>query len=345
MVLANTGRDQGVDLLRCVGLVMVVLAHVGPPAWLAQLRNFDVPLMVLVSGVSFGLSSRGEPYANYLGKRINRLVVPVWIFLTGYFLVWWAFGSAAKAPSADMVISSYLLLGGISYVWIIRVFLLVAVVAPLLSRVHEALPSHGRYLGLLLGIYLVYELLLALGQPLLTTPAGEFLGLTLCFVVPYGVLFAVALRIPRLRAAQLTVLGVGAAIVFLVMGVSLYLQTGALVPTQKYKYPPTAYYLSFALAVSVLLWALSARLVHWVGQAKLGTLVQFMAQNSIWVYLWHIPMLDWVSVRWYWFVKYPLVLGMAVMVTWVQVSWVEKWLLPQLQNSATRKRLRTWLTG
>jgi peptidoglycan/LPS O-acetylase OafA/YrhL len=345
MVLANTGRDQGVDLLRCVGLVLVVLAHVGPPAWLAQLRNFDVPLMVLVSGVSFGLSSRGEPYASYLWKRINRLVAPVWIFLTGYFLVWWAFGNAASAPSADLVFSSYLLLGGISYLWIIWVFLFVALVAPWVYRLNTRLPAHRQYLGLLLVAYIGYEFFLAVGQHYLQTVIGAFLNKTLFFLLPYTFLFGLALRMSRLCTAQLWALGGGAALVFIVMGGALYLQTGSFVPTQNFKYPPTAYYLSFALAVSVLLWALSARLVQWVGQAKLGALVQFMAQNSIWVYLWHIPMLDLVSVRWYWFVKYPLVLGASVMVTWVQVRWVEKWLLPRLEKPAKRKLLRTWLTG
>lgn len=46
-------RDEKVDSPRFVGLAMVVLAHVGPPEWLFQLRNFDVLLMVLLSGISF----------------------------------------------------------------------------------------------------------------------------------------------------------------------------------------------------------------------------------------------------------------------------------------------------
>ncbi len=46
-------RDTRIDFLRFVGLIMIIFAHVNPPAVLFQLRNFDVPLMVLISGVSF----------------------------------------------------------------------------------------------------------------------------------------------------------------------------------------------------------------------------------------------------------------------------------------------------
>ena len=45
-------RDPAVDLLRFIGISMIFLAHIGPPAALFQLRSFDVPLMIFVSGLS-----------------------------------------------------------------------------------------------------------------------------------------------------------------------------------------------------------------------------------------------------------------------------------------------------
>lgn len=36
-------RDPAVDLLRFIGISMIFLAHIGPPAALFQLRSFDVP--------------------------------------------------------------------------------------------------------------------------------------------------------------------------------------------------------------------------------------------------------------------------------------------------------------
>lgn len=40
-----------IDFLKLVGLFCIILAHVGPPAVVMQLRNFDVPLMVILSGM------------------------------------------------------------------------------------------------------------------------------------------------------------------------------------------------------------------------------------------------------------------------------------------------------
>ena len=76
-------RDRRVDILRFIGLAMIILAHVSPPPFLFQLRNFDVPLMVLLSAISYGLSYKPtETYPMYFWKRIKRLVFPVWLFLT-----------------------------------------------------------------------------------------------------------------------------------------------------------------------------------------------------------------------------------------------------------------------
>ena len=44
-------RKHYVDAAKVVGLLCIVMAHVSPPGIVAQLRNFDVPLMVIVSGI------------------------------------------------------------------------------------------------------------------------------------------------------------------------------------------------------------------------------------------------------------------------------------------------------
>src|ERR1035437_5304545 len=79
-------RDTSLDVLRAIGLLLIILAHVLPPEPIFQLRNIDVPLMMLVSGAVFGLSSgANKSYLSYLVSRIRRLVLPTWIFLTIFF--------------------------------------------------------------------------------------------------------------------------------------------------------------------------------------------------------------------------------------------------------------------
>ena len=131
-------RDEKIDLLRFIGLAMIILAHVGSPTIILQLRNFDVPLMVLVSGASFALAYRNEPYASYVWKRIKRLLFPTWIFLTAYFSIMFATGFPMALPDLNKIAESYLLLSGIGYVWIIRVFLLVALVSPLILKFNNS---------------------------------------------------------------------------------------------------------------------------------------------------------------------------------------------------------------
>lgn len=80
-----TTRDNRIDLLRFIGLAMIILAHVSPPDIVFQGRNFDVPLMVIVAGLSFQVSYRYESYISYLWKRIKRLLFPVWLFLSIVF--------------------------------------------------------------------------------------------------------------------------------------------------------------------------------------------------------------------------------------------------------------------
>ena len=50
---AAQSRDFTIDMLRFVGVSLILLAHIVPPDGLFQLRSFDVPLMIFVSGLSY----------------------------------------------------------------------------------------------------------------------------------------------------------------------------------------------------------------------------------------------------------------------------------------------------
>ncbi len=150
-------RNERIDLLRFIGLAMIILAHTNPPEIIFQARNFDVPLMVVVAGLSFRASYRLEPYFTYLWNRVKRLIFPVWLFLTLYFLVVNKTGYPIALPNFRKIIESYLFLDGIGYVWIIRVFLLVSIVSPLIYSYCQREKSDGKYLLSVTSIYLLYE--------------------------------------------------------------------------------------------------------------------------------------------------------------------------------------------
>ena len=82
----QVSRNYNYDFLKFVGISCVILAHTGVHGLIFQLRNFDVPLLVLLSGISFAeySSTNFQSYKEYILKRFIRLVVPTWIFLAFY---------------------------------------------------------------------------------------------------------------------------------------------------------------------------------------------------------------------------------------------------------------------
>jgi len=152
-------RDHTIDYLRAIGLYAIILAHIASPWALHQLRNFDVPLMVFISGISFSLSKTSSgPYLKYAWSRIKRLLFPVWIFLTLFF----ALSSLTHVfgdYSFEVILESFTLSEGIGYVWIIQIFIIVSLLAPFLSFiVDRTLPI--RWLPIaLLGSMLIFSMI------------------------------------------------------------------------------------------------------------------------------------------------------------------------------------------
>lgn len=343
---ASQMRSDKIDLLRALGLALIILAHVEPPTWLFNLRNFDVPLMVLLSGASFALSWRGESYPGYLWKRIKRLLLPVWLFLSLYFSLNALSGEAIETLSSATILASYELLEGIGYVWIIRVFLLVAIIAPFIYQLHRRLPRQRQWALLLATCWAGYEGLrqLPVGQEGLS---GLLYHQLLLYLLPYGLLFALGLRLPQMQGRQPLAGAALMALALLSCGGLLWLQLGELPATQAYKYPPSLYYLSYALLLSLLLWSLPERYWQRISRSRLGPPLLFAARNSIWVYLWHILAVKLLvgSPGWSGIPLYLTVVTSAMLVTLLQVWLVTKVVVPRLTNERFRRNLVTVLTG
>lgn len=337
-------RDERIDILRAVGLALIILAHVHPPAHWLQLRTFDVPLLVLLSGASFQHAASTGSYGGYVWHRLQRLVLPVWLFLTIYFLTL-APWCDPEPLTTERIMGSYLLSGGIGYVWVIRVFLLVALLAPLLRGLEARCQSLLGYLGLLAAAVAANELLLqawGFGPGSGGDDAeGPWAGIL--YVLPYGALFALGLRLPRLGAREVAVLAVGAGVLCGAVGwLGRLLWRWPLAP-QAYKYPPAAYYVLYGIAGGALAWWAGPWLVA-LGR-RLGVLpgLWFVARNSIWIYLWHIPFVTALDLPFYW--EYAAAAGGAVALTAGQVALVERFLLPRAGSEVARRWCRVLLTG
>ena len=336
-------RNERIDILRFIGLSMIIFAHVDPPGILFQLRNFDVPLMILVSAMSFSLSYKtNEPYQSYVWKRIKRLVFPVWIFLSFYFLALLALDPGNQELATNTVITSYALLEGIGYVWVIRVFLLVALISPLVFVWHQNTDSEGKHYGPLAASLLFYELVRYFALPYIWQGKGEIVSAVLLYVIPYGTLFAIGLRMANAAKQQLYVIASVSLGIFAIAGMGLFLVTGEFIPTQSLKYPPSIYYFSYALFVSSLLWIYSEKIEYLFEKINIKNGVLFIASNSIWIYLWHIPLIK--NIHTHYVLKFFIVYIAAVVITYVQISLVS-YLLKNIDSVELKRNIKILFTG
>ena len=342
-------RDQRIDFLRFVGLSMIILAHVGTPSYLFQLRNFDVPLMVLVSGMSFSLSYKTEndkdkeSYLAYFWKRFKRLVLPVWIFLTFLFSIMHYTGYPTELPDIQTIASSYILIYGIGYVWIIRVFLLVALIAPFIMKVNLKFERQWVFYTFLALTYVAYEIIYRIATPYLSTIEGQIFESTFLYLIPFSVIFAFGLRIQYLSKTTTIKIAIIFLLIFLTLAVFNYFLQGKIIQTQQFKYPPTLYYLSYAIGVSLVLWLTAGYFLNWIEKLGASDIMSFIAQNSIWIYLWHIPFIEIIQLPFY--IKYIFVYGIALLLAFIQIFIVTKLVAPKIQKIQLRKNFIQVLTG
>ncbi len=344
-------RDPRIDFLRFLGLSLIIFAHVDPPNWLFQLRNFDVPLMVLVAGLSFSKAGEIGSYWGYLSKRVKRLLLPMWLFLCVYFLVLHAMWPSHEWLELQNLVGSYALLGvvGVPYVWIIRVFLFVAAIAPAIAGLNQRIKDNRTYLLLLAGAYGLYELLLVVSLDASRASAlGKLLALVVYYAIAYSILFALGVRLPQLSQRQVQAVFGTALGIFLALGLGAAMTGSAWPDLQAFKYPPTAYYLSYAVAVSSLLWLAMNPIIETIKRFKQGEkFILFCSRNSMWLYLWHIPFveffraLDYSNIGVNFFVAYAC----AALLAWLQSKLIRLALMPKLKSDNLRRNVKLILTG
>lgn len=284
-----SSRDFSFDALRAIGLLLIILAHAGSPGIIFQLRNFDVPLMMFVSGAVFGISSGiSKPYLIYFFDRLKRLLLPTWVFLAIFFGLYALASVIARQPypfSSQTIINSFNLSSGIGYVWIVRVFLLVAIAMPFYVKLSGKLKNNYLYLLILALIYAFYELLYYFYPVRLVSinfPAIDFFFQNVVFyILPYSVVAGLGLGIAKMNKKNLAILIAGFSTLLIILAFANHFAF-----TQTAKYPPRLYYLSYALLVSLSLY--TVRKTNIFNKLFANKYFLFLGSSSLWIYLWQI---------------------------------------------------------
>ncbi|MFR9649827.1 MAG: acyltransferase [Rikenellaceae bacterium] len=281
----NNQRDNSIDILRFIGLTCIMLAHINPPRdVIFQLRTFDVSLMVFISGLAYAGRSISN-YWDFLKRRLFRLVVPVYIFLAGYFIFNYLFaqvGVVEQIPTEKIWGSFFLqLMPSIEYVWIIRIFLTIMLITPLLVKIEECIKSDWLFITLIVALFAGQYYLVEWLKPL---DAGRFVDDYILYLA-YSIPFLIGLRIKNAaKWFQWLIVSLLAA-AFIGMAIKITGDGGRWLSMHSHKYPPGLYFLLWGSLVSAFLWTTKEywlRLFEWKW-------VYFIAQNTIWIYLWHIP--------------------------------------------------------
>jgi hypothetical protein len=285
-------RNFELDILRGCGLLLIILAHCDPPKILYQLRDFDVPLMVIVSAVTFAMLYKDKAIniKSFYIKRTKQLILPAWYFLTFFFaslFIWSHFSAEFSFPyTQEEIISSFMLNWGIGFVWILRIFLFIALLTPPLLYFKDKVTNNYLYVGIVLLVYVLYEMTASslYGVQPDITQHGLW-GDVILPIVPYAVLYAYGLKLQEMSLKFMGLVSAVALFFFVYMGFNYYQEYGEVIPTLYLKFPPQLYYLSYAIFCTNILYVLVKYLYP---STLFKTMWTWLSVNSLWVYMWHI---------------------------------------------------------
>lgn len=317
-------REPSIDILRFIGLSLLILAHVDSPFIIHQIRMFDVPMMVFISGLSYGgkdIDDIGKFYLN----RIKRLLIPVWTFIPIYLAplaILQATGVLRAGLTWSGFFGSFVFYGeAMGYIWIYKVFLIVMLFAPLLIRINNRTKSNSLYFLYVLSIIALQQLLCVWCK---SDPSIPFKGLMETYglyILGYLPLFMLGLRVrsSEIKIERLFLFLVGAVTVF--SAVFYYYSEGLPYQLTTFKYPPQAYYIIYGCFMSILLWYYKAPITKVLD----NKFVLYVGQNSDWIYLWHAFFVFYVTyVVKQWYFQYFIIYALAIVFCVIQKKIVSR---------------------
>lgn len=307
-------RNVTIDILRIIGLFLVIAAHCEFPEWFYELREFDVVTLVAVSGMSFYASSgrSNESYGNYVKKRFLRLVLPVWEFLVLFFIFFRLLGRSFT--TGQMLESFALLSGGILFIWVYRIFFINALLNPLLKKLAEKYDFIVSC-GILIGGLLVNQLLYQFVSSFLPGAAGKLFDYLVIYTLGYALISWAGMLWEKEEKRERIILLIIAAAAFVLSVIVHGFQ-----PFSEFKYPPQLYYISYGLLVTFGLYLVLEKISV---PENVRQNITWLSVNTMRIYMWHIflyYLLDTLAPS---FMvnalpTYAILLGGSILAAWIQ---------------------------
>lgn len=210
-----------------------------------------------------------------------------------------------------VIISSFALHGGIGYVWVIKIYLLVAIILPL---VKPLLLKKEKIL------YIISLLSLILNEFFAFT--GYFDNFAYKYIIGYIIpclfiiIYSYWLTVSSTKKILLASLFF--FIIYTVAAIFLFQKNGSYIDTNSFKYPFRIYYLSYGLSISSIFFIYFKKIESSFNNSKFLTqIVNFTSRNSLWLYLIHIQVVIVLNslFDFNWFLKYILLIIFTYLIT------------------------------
>lgn len=247
-------RNISVDILKFIGILCVILAHVSPPEIVHGLRSFDVCMLVYASGITLKYRKYTlNTYLEYLWHRVKRLIIPSYIFIVIYAVICTLVGTIWNEnwlnPISYYIKSFSLIGGGIGYLWIMAVYFLLAIVSPLIGWISEK-PNLKKYaLYCILALLFLNEIMaISIEHYIKLEIVANLLKVGLIYTMGYAIV-----EISAKFSGSLKLVNYGALLVVFML---LWWISG-FTDLQNYKYPPQALYLLYGILVSAVIYQFS----------------------------------------------------------------------------------------
>ena len=334
----SNNRDASIDILRFIALSGLILAHTAPPPIFLQLRSFDVPMMVFLSGVAFSLSSGNKAtYSTYVWKRFKRLILPMWIFVIMYTVFTIAIGNGF--PGLTKLLFEYAIpIMNNWYTWIIRVFFIIALVAPLVSKYVSKI-ALSQYWYILLITLVIYESLCWLSTNLIY--------INIIMNIFYRLIFSLGIMVHRISNKELFIISTIAFTAFLILSIFISYEKGHFIITGNYKYPPKIYYISYAIGATTLLYQFRKqieKIIYGFSKFKVDKICSFIGSHTIWIYFYHILMLDIFYDKLHWSIRYIIVYTSSILLASCQDT-LAYYIMNKIGNDNVKKNINIIFRG
>lgn len=271
-------------------------------------------MMVFLSAVcATGIAKTNFKYSDYLKKRAYRLIIPVWIFLSLYYVgIYFVY----YLPSISEILLNFTFISD-RYVWIIRILLILALIAPIVYALTKNLPSNYIFLCFSAGLTIT-EWLFSLNY----CKSFEIVIMTL----PYALVYMLGINLNKFSRLHLLTIAIMLIAVFVSYFVYLYITKQHIILTSEYKYPPRIYYISYGLGITLLLWLFRFKILIATNHCRLTSFLKYVGSHTYWLYLYHIPMVDIIGDKVNPFISFVIIFTLALSCVYIQDSIVKRYI-------------------